>query len=95
MPTNELEPFSTRVLLRFSAGKVIARLGAGRSALLERAVAAYHDQRPGVGKIGVQRLDGEGVDGAGLYAAVPGSGLLKKGVWLSRSSAWAFFNRFS
>jgi hypothetical protein len=95
VPTNELKPFQPRVLVRFGAGEVITRLGATHSGLLNRALAAHYDERSGVGKIGFQGLDGERVDLSGLYTAVSGSGLVKKGVFFSPSSACAFFNKFS
>jgi len=95
VPANEVEPFQSRVFFRFGAGKVIARLSAEGSGLLNRALASHHNERSGVRKIRFQRLDGERVDGSGFYAAVSRSGLVKKGVSLSPSSACAFFNKFS
>ena len=87
MAADELVPLGPGVLLGLSAGEVIARLGAAGSRFLDRALAAHHDQSPGMRKIGLQRLDCKRMDSPQLYPAVPGSGLEKKGVDLRPSSA--------
>jgi len=84
---DELEPLGRRVLFGFGAREIVARLSAHGSGLLDRALAAHHDQRSSVRELGLERLDGEGVEGSGFYAAVPGSGFGKKGVFLSPSRA--------
>ena len=89
MSADELEPTRTRVLLRQGAGKVIARLGAGGSAFLYRALAAHHDQGASMRKVRRQRFYGPGVDGSLFNASVSGSGFDKKGVFWSRSKACA------
>jgi len=95
MTANKLEPLGPGVLLRFGAREVIPGLGAGGSGFLDCALAAHRDQRPGVGEIGFQGLDGKGVNGPDFYATVSGSGFEKKGVALRPSSACAFLKSFS
>lgn len=87
VPADELDPLGWRVLFGFGAREIVARLGTHGSGLLDRALAAHHDQRSGVRELGVERLDGKGVEGSGFYAAVPGSDFGKKGVFLSPSRA--------
>ena len=89
MSADELEPTRTRVLLGQGAGKVIARLGAGGSGFLYRALAAHHNQSAGMRKVRRQRLYGPGVEGSFFNPSVSGSGFAKKGVFWSRSKACA------
>lgn len=86
MTTDELIPLGSGVLLGFSAGEVIARLGAADSRFLDGPLTAHHDESPGMWEIGLQRLDCKRMDSPLLYPAVSGSGLEKKGVDLRPSS---------
>lgn len=87
MTTDELVPLGPGVFQSFSAGEVIARLGAAGSCFLDGPLTAHHDQRAGMREIGLQRLDRKRMDRPEFYPAVPGSGLEKKGVDLRPSSA--------
>jgi len=89
MSTDEVLPTRRRVLLRQGAGKVVARLGAGGSGFLYRALAAYHNQGAGMRKVGRQRFYGPGVEGSLFNPSVSGLGFGKKGVFWSRSKACA------
>ena len=89
MSADQLLPPRRRVLLRQSAGKVIARLGAGGSSFLYRALAAYPNQGAGMRKVCCQRFYGPGVEGSLFNPSVSGMGFGKKGVFWSRSNACA------
>ena len=89
MSADQLQPTRRRVLLRRGAGKVIARLGTGGSGFLYCALAAHHNQGPGVWKICRQRFYGPGVEGSLFNPSVSGLGFDKKGVFWSRSNACA------
>jgi hypothetical protein len=72
---------------------VVARFGAGLTALLDRALAAHDNQAAGIGKVGLERFDGEGVQGPGLHQAVTGLGVDKKGVSFNPSNPCAGWSR--
>ena len=93
MPANQLKPLRRRVLIRGSAGEVIAAFGAGGSGLFEGALAAQYNQGAGVRKVGRQRFDGPGVEGTLFDASVAGCGFDKKGVCCRRPKALARLKR--
>ena len=81
---NEGEPLRRRIGCGLGAGQVEADFVGGDGGAFHRPGAAHHDQGAGVGEVGGERFDREGVDAAGDDAAVAGIVLEKKGGW-----AWA------
>ena len=64
----------------------VARFGAAGAGLFDRPLAAHNDQRSGKGELGLEGLNGEGVQSPGFDAPVAGLGLGKKGVSFNASN---------
>lgn len=88
---DEREPLGRSVRGRLGAGEVIADFVGGDGGALHRAGAAHDDHGAGVGEVGGERFEREGVDASGDDAAVAGIGEEKKGVevWALSASACA------
>lgn len=90
---DQLQPPRGRMFLGRATGQVITGLGAGAPRLFERPLAAQDDQGAGVGEVGLERFDGEGVEVADFDPPVAVPGLGKKGVSRKASSPWACLSR--
>lgn len=86
MPTDQLQPLFGAALLGGKAGEVVTGFAAAGTGFFDGALSADHDQGSGAGELGLERFDGEGVDGATVDPSMPDSGLWKKGVLFSASS---------
>lgn len=88
---DEREPLGRSVRGGLGAGEVIADFVGGDGGALHRAGAAHDDHGAGVGEVGGERFEREGVDASGDDAAVAGIGEEKKGVevWALSASACA------
>lgn len=90
---NQVQPLMRLVLCRWGAGQIVARLIGGGPGLFDRPLAAQDDQCPGIGKVGLERFDGKGMQGPDLEASAPRIGVGKKGVSGNPSKPWACLRR--
>ena len=81
MSADELEPLSRAVMVWPKAGQVVAGFIAADAGLFDRAPATHDNQPSGMGEIGFERFDGEGMHGAFFNASVANSVFFKKGVF--------------
>lgn len=93
MATNISEPLTAGIFIRRNARKVVTRFDAAGPGFLDRALAAHDAQASGMGKVGFERFDGPGVDGALFNASVAADCVDKKGVPTKPSSACALAHR--
>lgn len=85
MPADPIKPLLGRVLVGWNARKIVAGFQRALARFLDGALTAHDDQRPGSGKVGFERFDGEGMNGALFDPSVSGAALSKKGVPLRAS----------
>lgn len=86
VPANERQPLARAVLLGKRAGEVIVGLGRALVGFLDAPGVAHNYQAAREGEVGLQGLDGEGMQRAGFDSSVAGFGGDKKGVSLSPSN---------
>ena len=87
--SNQIQPLLWLVVLRVRAGQIVAGFGGAVATVFEGALAADHDQSSGVGEVGGEGFDGEGVQAPALHAPVTALAVGKKGVSFKLSSPWA------
>jgi hypothetical protein len=83
---NEPQPLARAVLLGKRAREVIVGLGRALVGFLDAPGVAHNYQAARKGEVGLQGLDGEGVQTAGFDSSVTGFGDGKKGVSLRESN---------
>lgn len=91
---DELLPLGGRALVGLSAGEIKPGFGGGFRGGFDGALAAHNDQAADEGKVGLERIAGEGMDAAGFDAAVPAARFEKKGGSgraLQASACWRIF----
>jgi len=88
---DELQPLRRSVRGGLGTGEVVADFVGGDGGALYGAGAAHDDHGAGVGEVGGERFDREGVNATGDDATVAGLGEEKKGAdaWALRASACA------
>lgn len=93
MPADQVHPSLRGIMFRRQAGQIVARFAGGDAGLFDCSLTPQNDQGFGVGKIGRQGFDGEGVQLPAGNASVSWIGLGEKGVVFKASNPCACLSR--
>src|SRR5689334_8780789 len=80
MATDQVQPSLRWIMFRRQTGQIVARFTGGDAGLFDGSLTPQNHQASGGGKIGAQRLEGEGVQLPDGDASVSWIGLGEKGV---------------